>query len=148
VEDEDVRTVRTQMRLLQRRLRRELPPVAGLSRTAMQVLGALGRMPDGSQPAHVAGELRMTSSNVAAALRELEPAGFIRREKDPEDARRARLFVTEEGTAAVAHFRHERDTWFGRAVEALLSEDEQQTLVAAGQLLQRLAEYEPPDSTL
>jgi DNA-binding MarR family transcriptional regulator len=143
MKDEDVRTVRTQMRLLHRRLRRELPPVAGLSRTSMQVLGALLRMDEGSQPRQLADELRMTSSNVAAALREIEAAGFIRREKDPEDARRVRLFMTEEGTAAVADFRHERDTWFGRAVEALLSEEEQRTLVAAGQLLQRLAEYEP-----
>ena len=132
------------MRALQRRLRRELPPVAGLSRTAMQVLGALVRMDEGSQPRQVADELRMTSSNVAAALRELDAAGFLRREKDPEDARRVRLFVTEGGAEAVAHFRHERDTWFGRAVEALLSDEEQHTLVAAGQLLQRLAEYEPP----
>jgi DNA-binding MarR family transcriptional regulator len=86
----------------------------------------------------------MTSSNVAAALRELEEAELIRRQRDdPDDARRVRIFVTEPGTSAIADFRHERDTWFGQAVEATLNDDEQRTLVAAGHLLQRLAEYEP-----
>jgi DNA-binding MarR family transcriptional regulator len=86
----------------------------------------------------------MTSSNVAAALRELETAELIRRQRDdPDDARRVRVFVTKHGAAAVADFRHERDTWLGRAVEAVLSDDEQRVLLAAGQLLQRLAEYEP-----
>lgn len=84
----------------------------------------------------------MTSSNVAAALRELEVAGLIFRQKDPGDARRVRLSVTERGSVVVADFRRERDTWFGRAVEAVLSPDEQRVLMAAGQLLQRLAEYE------
>jgi DNA-binding MarR family transcriptional regulator len=144
VRDVEVREFRAQIRLLQRRLRLESLVVPGVSRSAFQVLGALTRLPGGSQPRQVADELRMTSSNVAAALRELEGAEFIRRQRDdPEDARRVRVFVTESGAAAVADFRHERDTWLGRAVEAVLSDDEQRALLAAGQLLQRVAEYEP-----
>jgi DNA-binding MarR family transcriptional regulator len=142
--DAEVREFRAQMRLLQRRLRRESLVVPGVSRSAFQVLGALTRLPEGSQPRQVADEQRMTSSNVAAALRELEEAGLIRRQRDdPDDARRVRVFVTKLGTDAIADFRNERDTWLGRAVEAVLSEDEQRALLAAGQLLQRLAEYEP-----
>ena len=132
------------MRLLQRRLRREVVPVLGLSRTAMQVLGTVERLPAGSQPSQVADELRLASSNVAAALRELEQAGLVRRDRDPDDGRRARLSLTPAGTAAVAAFRTERDTWLGQAVQALLTADEERTLLAAGDLLQRLSEYEPP----
>jgi DNA-binding MarR family transcriptional regulator len=91
----------------------------------------------------VADELQMTSSNVAAALRELDAAGFIRRERDAADARRVRLFVTERAAALVAAVRSERDTWLGRAVESLLDEKEQRLLVRAGALMERLAAFEP-----
>jgi DNA-binding MarR family transcriptional regulator len=142
MDDQEVREFRAQVQLLQRRLRRESLPVAGVSRTALQVLRATGRLPDGAQPRHVATELSMTSSNVAAALRELEAARYIRREKDPADARRVRLSVTDAGTAVLADIRGERDTWFGRAVEATLTPAEQRKLVDAGLLLQRIAEFD------
>lgn len=136
------------MKLLQRRLRHEVPPVGGLSRTAMQVLGTAARLPEGSQPRVIARELQMTSSNVAAALRDLETAGYIRREKDPADARRVSVYVTESGGTLVADTRSERDTWLGRAMQALLDDEEQRLLMAAGHLLQRLAEYEQTTPTV
>ena len=88
----------------------------------------------------------MTSSNVAAALRELECADLVRRVRDPEDGRRVRLSMTDAGADAVSCLHAERDTWLGRAVEALLSDDDQITLLRAGELMQRLAEYDdtPP----
>lgn len=141
--DDEVATFRAQLKMLQRRLRRELPAGQQLSRTHLQVLGAIGRLPDGPQPSQVAATLQMTSSNVAAALRELEEAGLIRRERDDVDARRVRLALTEHGFELVAKFRAERDTWLGRAVQATLSVEEQRMLVAAGHLLERLSAYEP-----
>jgi DNA-binding MarR family transcriptional regulator len=144
MQDTEVSEFRAQMRGLQRRLRHESPAVPGVSRSAFQVLGAVTRLPDRAQPSQIADEVRMTSSNVAAALRELEAAALISRQRDdPDDARRVRVFVTKAGAEAMADFRHERDTWLGRAVEAVLNDEEQRTLVEAGQLLQRLAEYEP-----
>ena len=144
MQDDEVARFRAQMRMLQRRLRSELPPVPGMTRTLLQVLRAIGRLADGSQPSQVAESLQMTSSNVAASLRELETAGLIRRQKDATDARRTLLFVTQRGAALMADFSRERDTWLGKAMAATLSEEEKQQLFAAGRLLQRLAEYEPP----
>ena len=129
------------MRMLGRRLRRELPPVDGVSRSAVQVLRVVARGPEPS-PGDVAQRLRMTSSNVAAALRELESAGLVRRVRDPEDGRRVQLSLTAGGAAAVSCVHAERDTWFGRAIEAVLDDDELRTLLHAGDLMQRLAEYE------
>jgi len=129
--------------MLQRRLRSELPAGHGLSRTALRVLGAIERLADGVTPSRVAEELQMTSSNVAAALRELEAGRLIRRQRDPDDARRVLLFLTDRGSRMVAQFRAERDNWFGRAVGSTLTRREQQELFAAGRLLQRLAEYDP-----
>jgi DNA-binding MarR family transcriptional regulator len=149
VNDRDVSRFRVQMKLLQRRLRRETPPVLGVSRTALQVITAVVRLPEAAQPRQIAAELQMTSSNVAAALRELEAAGYVRRRKDATDARRVAVLLTESGRAMVAGVRSERDSWLGRAITALLDEDEQRILLAAGALMERLAEFEPaPRSTV
>ena len=129
------------MRMFGRRLRHELPPVRGVSRSAVQVLRVVSRT-DEPSPGDVADRLRMTSSNVAAALRELESAGLVARGRDPQDGRRGRLSLTSTGTEAMACLHAERDTWLGRAIEATLSERELATLLAAGDLMQRLAEYE------
>jgi DNA-binding MarR family transcriptional regulator len=140
--DDEVRQLRSQLRLLQRRLRRESLPVPGLSRTLLQVLSTIARLPPGSQPRQLADELRMTSSNVAAALRELQTAGLIRREKDAGDARRVLVSATEKGAGLVSDFQSERDTWLGQAIEGMLTDDEQHVLLEAGRLIQRLAQYE------
>ena len=129
------------MRMLGRRLRRELPPVDGVSRSAVQVLRVISRVSDPT-PGDVAERLRMTSSNVAATLRELEDAGLVSRDRDPRDGRRVRLSLTVAGGDAIACVHAERDTWLGRAIEAVLSGEEQRTLLGAGELMQRLAEYE------
>jgi DNA-binding MarR family transcriptional regulator len=145
MEDDAIRRFRMQMRMLGRRLRRELPPVRGVSRSAVQVLRVVSRGQEPS-PGDVAERLRMTSSNVAAALRELESAGLLRRVRDPEDGRRVRLSLTGAGADAVSCVHAERDTWLGRAIAATLSDAELRTLLAAGELMQRLAEYEDADS--
>jgi DNA-binding MarR family transcriptional regulator len=141
MDDDELRRFRTQMRMLGRRLRHELPSVRGVSRSAVQVLRVVARAPEPS-PSDVGEKLRMTSSNVAAALRELESAGLVCRGRDPEDGRRVRLSITDAGAEAVSCVHAERDTWLGRATEELLSNDEQLTLLRAGELMQRLAEYE------
>lgn len=140
MDDDSVRRFRGQMRMLGRRLRRELPPVRGVSRTAVQVLRVIARGSEPS-PGDVAERLRMTSSNVAAALRELEDAALVRRARDPRDGRRVRLSLTGAGGEAVACVHAERDTWLGRAIEATLDAEQQRTLARAGVLMQRLAEY-------
>jgi DNA-binding MarR family transcriptional regulator len=141
MEEDAIRRFRTQMRMFGRRLRRELPPVAGVSRSAVQVLRSVSRSAEAT-PGEVAERLRMTSSNVAAALRELESADLVRRVRDPQDGRRVLLSLTAAGTDAVSCMHAERDTWLGRAIEDLLDEPELRTLLAAGDLMQRLAEYE------
>lgn len=129
------------MRMLGRRLRHELPSVNGVSRSAVQVLRVVSRTPEPS-PGDVAQRLRMTSSNVAAALRELESAGLVRRVRDPQDRRRVQLSLTATGADAISCVHAERDTWLGRAIAAVLDDGELRTLLAAGEVMQRLAEYE------
>jgi DNA-binding MarR family transcriptional regulator len=80
---------------------------------------------------------------VAACLRELESAGFVDRGRDPDDGRRVLLTPTAAGRRVVAEVLDERETWLGRAVPACLDGDEQELLVRAGALLERLAAFEP-----
>jgi DNA-binding MarR family transcriptional regulator len=145
MEDHEVRLFRTQMKLLQRRLRREARPVYEVSRTASQVIAAVIRLPGDPGPRRIAEELQMTSSNVAAALRELEEAGYVVRRKDSADARRVSVLVTDRGRAVVASVQGERDTWLGRAMETLLDEEERRLLFAAGAFMERLAQFEDPE---
>jgi DNA-binding MarR family transcriptional regulator len=145
MEEDAIRRFRMQMRMFGRRLRRELPSVQGVSRSAVQVLRAISRSAEPASPGEVAERLRMTSSNVAAALRELEAAGLVRRVRDPEDGRRVRLSMTAAGDEAISCVHAERDTWLGRAIESVLDDRELATLLAAGDLMQRLAEFEDDD---
>ncbi|MCU1480256.1 MAG: MarR family transcriptional regulator [Subtercola sp.] len=134
-----VRTLQTQLNALHRRQRREWMPAADVSRSSLRVVGAVARLGDECQPALIAGELQMTSSNVAAALRELEAAGLIARSRDTIDSRRINISLTEAGAHLVADSRFERDRWLRTTIDRELTDDEQQLLLAAGDLIARLA---------
>jgi DNA-binding MarR family transcriptional regulator len=148
MEDADIERLRNQLKLLQRRLRREGLPAEGVSRSAVSVLAAVTVAAGDVNPRKLATRLEMTSSNVAAALRELETAGLVIRAKDPLDGRKVRIQVTKRGRAVNARRRSERHSWFGRAILAQLDEREQQLLRTAGELIERIAGYGgvPPDS--
>lgn len=141
MDDDGVHRLRTQVAALHQRIRREAPTVDGLPRPALTVLAAAVRR-SGLTPRDVAEELHMTSSNVAASLRELESAGFVERGRDPDDGRRVLLTPTAAGRRVVAELFDERETWLGRAVATCLDDDEQDLLRRAGDLLERLAAFE------
>lgn len=111
--------------------------------SAHHVIGAIMRLGSGCGPSQVAEELNMAGSNVAAALRELERAGFLRREPDRTDGRRTVLSVTRAGKSMASERRDERDSWFLEAIAATLTAREQEVLIRAGDLMQRVTQYEP-----
>jgi DNA-binding MarR family transcriptional regulator len=139
--DEDVRLLRDRMTALRRRQRREEVPIAGLSQSAVRVLSATYRLGGSTQPAQLADDTQMTSSNVAAALRELEAGALVRRERDDEDARRVNVHLTPAGSQMVVETRGIRDAWLAKAIGALLDDREQQLLAEASELIGRLAGY-------
>ena len=139
--DDDLNRLLGQLRALQRRQRRERPPVEGLSRSAVRVLGAVARSDGGAQPTQIGAELVMTSSNVAAALRELTGAGLVSRLGDEADTRRVNVTLTPAGERLVADNRATRDMWLVEAMRDLLTPGDETGLVAAGPLPERLAGY-------
>ncbi len=141
--DAYLRRLLAQLRTLQRRQRAERPPVDGLSRTAVRVLGAVARADGGIQPSQLARELVMTSSNVAAALRELTSRRLIKKTPDRADTRRVNLTLTRAGARLVANDRASRDIWMSHAISELLTAEEEDVLIRAGEIFERLANHHP-----
>jgi DNA-binding MarR family transcriptional regulator len=140
MDEDEARLLRTQLKALRRRLRREMVALGDLSETSLQVLAAVARSGDGTTPGELTVELHMTTSNVSAALRTLETAGTVTRRPHPDDGRRVVVEVTDAGRDVVAGARRGADAWLVRAVGAELDDDEQRLLLRAGELMQRLAE--------
>jgi DNA-binding MarR family transcriptional regulator len=141
MKDNDLNRLLGQLRALQRRQRRERPPIEGLSRSAVRVLGAVARSDGGAQPTQIGVELVMTSSNVAAGLRELTREGLVSRLADEADTRRVNITLTPAGERVVADNRATRDIWLIEAMRDLLTNEEEDVLLAAGATLERLANH-------
>ncbi|RTF15458.1 MarR family transcriptional regulator, partial [Serratia marcescens] len=90
---EDVTLLRTQLMSLVRRLRRESRSDEK-SWAQLMLLGAIDRHGGEATPSLLAESERMRSSNLAAALRELEADGLLVRTPDAEDKRRVRVRLT------------------------------------------------------
>jgi DNA-binding MarR family transcriptional regulator len=142
VDEVEVRRLQAQLQRLHHRLRREAPSIAGVSRSAVRVLGVIARSAgDAVQPGDIGDELHMATSNVAAALRELEAAGYVRRTRDARDRRRTNVALTAAGVDAVATHRSVRAGWLHSAIAAELTTEEQALLRAAGELIERVADH-------
>jgi DNA-binding MarR family transcriptional regulator len=76
---------------------------------------------------------------MAQTLIELESAGLIERRPDSEDRRRMRIDLTDHGRERVLEERGKREGWLAAAIAAELTPEEQQTMLAAVPLLQRLS---------
>lgn len=140
--ESDIRHLQEQLKALQRRQRKEWSSDDGLTQTAVRVIGSIARQPKGSQPSLISDDLGLPSSNVAAVLRELESRGLIARTKDVRDTRRTNIHLTPSGKALVESSRDERDGWLSRAINAVLSDDQQTTLIEAGLLLEKLSRFD------
>ena len=131
-----------QIKLLNRRLRREQSAVEGLSTAALVVLTTATRADTPQRPGQLAAELHMTTPNMAAALRALEEGGAIIRRPDPGDGRKVFVHVTEHGRDIVDRTASSRHGWLREAVEEALTDSERRLLFHAGDLIERIADHE------
>ena len=103
------------------------------------VLGRLDR-----EGTSTVGELAMSEGvrpqSMAQTVAELEGAGLVARRPDPVDGRRVLVELTEDGHAALASDRREREGWLAEAIAERLDAEEQHVLQRAVRLLDRLAE--------
>jgi len=137
-EDESL-ILQQQLRRFWLRQRSSQPAVEGLSRRASELFGVIYRAAPGVSPSELATQLGQASSNIASGLRELEAAGYITRDRDPDDARRVRVTITASGAAVLDRTRVSRAGWLRELAASTLTPAEQQQLLAAGALLDRMA---------
>jgi DNA-binding MarR family transcriptional regulator len=121
---------------LVRRLRTE----HGFPVTQASVLSRLDR--DGPQTTSgLAAAERMRPQSMAQTLGELETQELVARRPDPDDRRRILIELTPRGRERLTEERGRRESWLAAAIAAELSPEEQQTLLDAVPLLQRLSRH-------
>jgi DNA-binding MarR family transcriptional regulator len=107
------------------------------------VLGRLDR--DGPQStSDLAVAERVRPQSMAQTLGDLEADGLIVRRPDPDDGRRVLIELGEAGREALEQDRRHREGWLARSIDEELSDDEQEVLAQAVELLQRLSQSGGP----
>jgi DNA-binding MarR family transcriptional regulator len=131
--------LRVRMSRLARRLRQEAGR-HGLTMSQMMALGRLDRLGAATLTGLAAGE-RVRPQSMARTLDALEAEGLIVRSPHPTDRRQNMITLTDSGRVVIARDRRARDAWLARAMAAVLSPEERDLMVRAGELMDRLAEY-------
>jgi DNA-binding MarR family transcriptional regulator len=81
--------------------------------------------------------------SMGATVSALEAAGLVNSSPDPTDGRQTILSITAACREWIRASRAAREDWLFRAIQAKLAPGEQEELVAAVELLKRLAEPSP-----
>ena len=129
---------------LGRRLRLERPghDVTLLQLAVLAELNNTGPM----TPGQLAAVQRVQPQSLTRVLATLEARGLLSRQADPGDGRRALLAITDDGHQALRRDADARDRWLARAMAAQLTPTERELLRLAGELMDRLADAEPPST--
>ncbi len=102
------------------------------------VLGRLDREGPGSV-SDLAQAERVRPQSMAQTVADLEAAGMVERQPDPDDRRRALVSLTEAGVETLLADRRQREGWLAGELEKLPAED-RATLARAVALLAEIAE--------
>ncbi|WP_267549843.1 MarR family winged helix-turn-helix transcriptional regulator [Rhizobium rhizogenes] len=82
----------------------------------------------------------MRPQSMGAVIATLEAAKLVKGFADPNDGRQTILSITDGCRKRIEEGRAARQDWLSRTIEARLSSEEQDRLLSAIQLLQRLAD--------
>ena len=83
----------------------------------------------------------MKPQSMAATIAALEERKLVERTPHPTDRRQMNVALTDRGLAVRQSMRNAKHTWLAQAVSQL-DKKEQETLFAAAEIIQRLAEKE------
>src|SRR5262249_29163842 len=81
----------------------------------------------------------MKPQSMGTTIAALEERGLVERKPHPTDGRQMNIGVTAEGAAVRDSMKQAKHTWLAQAI-AQLDRKEQETLFAASEIIQRLAE--------
>lgn len=130
------------LRITLGRIVRRLRQAHAAGEVTLSELSVLGRLDrHGTQTARqLAEQERVTPQAMSTILGELEERNLIARTADSEDGRRLRLTATAAGRQLLAGRRSETASRVAEALDSALTPAEQQQLIEALPLLDRLAE--------
>jgi DNA-binding MarR family transcriptional regulator len=135
--DSDVAAVARGVLRLARRLRSETTDDAP-SPAALGLLATLHRR--GAMPGvALAAAEGLKPQSLTRLLARLEVERLITRTPDPGDRRNLVIAITTEGRLVLRAAMRERRRWLGQAIADRLDADERETLIAASELMLRLA---------
>ena len=81
----------------------------------------------------------MKPQSMGTTIAALEEMGLVERKAHPTDGRQVNIELTAKGAAVRKSSRAAKLTWLGQAI-AQLNERERETLFAAGEIIERLAQ--------
>jgi DNA-binding MarR family transcriptional regulator len=124
------------------RLRRRLRQPDAADEITPSQMSVLKRLEtDGPMtPGALAAADQVRPQSISTILAALKEQGLVARQADPDDGRRAVIALTPAGEQALQGARRLREERLGRAISEHLTPEEQQTLIAALALLERLAD--------
>jgi len=122
---------------LSRRLR-QTSMVGEMTLPQASVLSVLEREGPAT-PGVLATRERISPQSMGVILISLEALGLVSRTPDPTDGRRLVISLTEAGLQVIHGARRQREERLARALADNFTAEEQQTLIAALPLLERLA---------
>jgi DNA-binding MarR family transcriptional regulator len=135
--DSDAALIARGVLRLARRLRVEAP-AGGLSSGALGLLATLHR--EGPMPGVALAEAEgLQPQSLTRLLASLVASGMIERTPDPADRRNLIIAITRDGRRALRTAMQARRRWLHDALADRLSGDERDTLIAAAELMLRLA---------
>ena len=122
---------------LTRRLR-QISAVGEMTLSQSSVLSLLAREGPAT-PGILATKERISPQSMGAILISLEALGLVSRTPDPNDGRSLVISLTEAGLQAIHGARRHKEERLARALADNFTAEEQQVLIAALPLLERLA---------
>jgi DNA-binding MarR family transcriptional regulator len=79
---------------------------------------------------------------MAETLAALRTGGLISESKDPADGRKTLIHATARGRTLTATIPAAREAWLEKAMRALLRAEEQETVLRAAEIMNRIADGE------
>ncbi|MFS0870798.1 MarR family winged helix-turn-helix transcriptional regulator [Paenibacillus xylanilyticus] len=95
---------------------------------------------DGQTQKSLAEQLRRAPATVTVMLKRMETAGYVRREADPNDLRSLRVYLTDQGRAALEDLREAFQALERQAQEGFTPEETQLMSALAQRMIQNLRE--------
>ena len=148
--DDDHLAVRTWLRLLslstqiEQDIRTRLRERFGTTLARFDYLAQLERHPDGLRMSALSRCLMVTGGNVTGLTDELEKAGFVAREAQPEDRRSFVIALTPKGRKAFERMATVHESWVIELLGGMPDQSKQQLYELLGQMRSVLAARNTP----